>query len=458
MSAATGSPTWRQSLARAGYALLMRALVPLLLLKVWWRGRAEPLYRQAIAERLGLAPPAGGDRLWLHAVSLGETRAAAALVVALREQRPDLRLLLTHGTATGREAGRALLGPNDVQQWLPWDTPGAVRRFLRRQRPCVGVLMETETWPALLHAAQDGGVPVLLANARLSPKSLAGQQRLPALMRPTMGALTAAFAQTDGDAQRLHDAGVPSVEVCGNLKFDMAPDPELLARGRGWRAALGRPVVLAASTREGEEGALLACWQQALAGVDRAQQPLLLLVPRHPQRFHEVAQLVGSSGLTLARRSAWPAGGDPAPGAAAADVWLGDSIGELPLYYACADLALLGGSYGGFGGQNLIESAACGCPLLIGPSTFNFADAAERAIEAGAAQRMRDIASAISAALDLLEDGRTLRTRSEAALRFAAAHRGAARRMAAAIVRHLPLPPASPGLTPPDQHASIGSP
>jgi 3-deoxy-D-manno-octulosonic-acid transferase len=344
---------------------------------------------------------------------------------------------------------------------LPWDTPGAVRRFLHRHRPCAGVLMETEIWPALLHAARTAGVPLLLANARLSPKSLAGQQRLPSLMRPAMGALTAAFAQTEADAQRLHDAGVSAVEVCGNLKFDMAPETALLARGRAWRAALGRAVVLAASTREGEEGALLACWQQALAGVDTARRPLLLVVPRHPQRFDEVAQLVRSSGLVLERRSGWTGGDGPPPGAEAADVWLGDSIGELPLYYACADLALLGGSYGGFGGQNLIESAACGCPLLIGPSTFNFADAAERAIEAGAAQRVPDLAAAMAAALELLDDRRTLRARAEACVRFAIAHRGAARRTAAAIVRHLP-PSSATGalsrLTAPDQRASIDPP
>lgn len=421
--------------ARMVYGTLMRMLLPLLLLKIWWRGRAEPLYRHAVGERLGLAAPAGSGRLWLHAVSLGETRAAAALVEALRAQRPGLRLLLTHGTATGRAAGRALLGPDDVQQWLPWDTPGAVRRFLRRQRPQAGILMETETWPALLHAAQEAGVPILLANARLSEKSLAGQQRLPALMRPAMGALALALAQTDADAQRLHAAGVRRVETCGNLKYDMAPDARLLARGRAWRAALDRPVVLAASTREGEEAMLLTAWSAALARTGITQRPLLLVVPRHPQRFDEVAQLLAGAGLELARRSDWPAGADPAPDALAADAWLGDSLGELPLYYACADVALLGGSYGGFGGQNLIEAAACGCPLLIGPSTHNFADAAERAIDAGAAQREPDFPAAVGAALGLIEDAPRRRAQAEAALHFAQAHRGAAARMAQAILR-----------------------
>ncbi len=260
-------------------------------------------------------------------------------------------------------------------------------------------------------------------------------------MRPAMGALTLALAQTEADAQRLRGGrrdggrGVRQPQVRHDARCR-----------RCWRADApggprsARPVVLAASTREGEEGALLAAWQPALAAMAGARRPLLLLVPRHPQRFDEVARLVAAAGLQLARRSDWPTGADPATGAGAADVWLGDSLGELPLYYACADVALLGGSFGGFGGQNLIEAAACGCPLLIGPSTYNFADAAERAIEAGAALRVSDLPAAVDAALALIGDARRLRDQADAALRFAAAHRGAAARMAAAIVRHLPPP------------------
>jgi 3-deoxy-D-manno-octulosonic-acid transferase len=417
-------------LARAAYALLLRIATPAYLARLWWRGRHEPPYRQQLGERLGYGSAAGEQgRLWLHAVSLGETRAAAPLIAALRERRPGLRLLLTHGTATGREAGQALLRAGDAQAWLPYDTPGAVRRFLRRHRPALGVVMETEVWPNLLQAAQAQGVPMLLANARLSEKSAAQGRRFAALLHSAMARFDAVFAQTEADAQRLRAAHARQVQVMGNLKFDMSPAPALLARGQGWRAVAARPVVLAAVTREGEEAPLLAAWT-ALP----APRPLLLLVPRHPQRFDEVALLVEQAGFTLARRSRWGAG-DPPP----ADVWLGDSIGEMPAYYAAAHVALLGGSFAPLGGQNLIEAAACGCPLVMGPHTFNFADAAERALEAGAALRVATIEQAVALALELLADGRIERM-APLATAFAAQHRGAAAHMAEAIVARLPAP------------------
>lgn len=414
-------------LARVGYSTLMRLLVPAYLCKLWWRGRREPLYRHAMAQRLGLgyaAAPTG--TLWLHAVSLGETRAAAALVDALRRASPGLRLLLTHGTATGFEAGRALLREGDAQTWLPWDTPGAVRRFLRHYRPRVGVLMETEIWPNLLRAADAGQVPMVLANARLSDKSLARARRLDVLMRPVAALVDVALAQGDADARRLREAGAVRAIVCGNLKFDVTPNPKLLARGLQWRQALPRPVVLAAVTREGEETPLLQCWAACAS-----PRPLLLLVPRHPQRFDEVAALVEAAGLSLVRRSSWQE--RPPPAAAVADVWLGDSMGEMPLYYASADVALLGGSFARFGGQNLIEAAACGCPVVMGPHTFNFSEAAELSLAAGAAVRVPDIEAGVQTATALaLDDNRNRWVR--AAFDFAAAHRGAAERMAAEIL------------------------
>jgi 3-deoxy-D-manno-octulosonic-acid transferase len=432
----------RFGLARLAYGLLMRALVPMMLLRLWWRGRAEPLYRRHLAERLGGWQGDGQTgRLWIHAVSLGETRAAAALVEALRRQQPGLRLLLTHGTATGRAAGQAMLQPGDAQAWLPWDSPGAVRRFLARHRPECGVLMETEVWPALLHEAQQRHLPMVLANARLSERSLRQAQRFAALLRPATASLGWVLAQTEGDAQRLRSAGARHTQVCGNLKFDMAPDPALLARGRAWRAALSRPVVLAASTREGEEAELLTQWTQAQARMPPDTRPLLLIVPRHPQRFDEVAALCLASGLVMARRSAWAALQSGLPTAAdhAAQVWLGDSIGELPLYYAVADVALLGGSFAPLGGQNLIEAAACGCPLWMGPSTFNFAEAARLAEAAGAATRAPDMAQALAGALALLAHPDQQAAQAAAARAFAAAHRGAAERMARAILGPRPV-------------------
>ncbi|MCW5636569.1 MAG: 3-deoxy-D-manno-octulosonic acid transferase, partial [Rubrivivax sp.] len=231
----------------------MRLATPLYLLRLLWRSRREPLYRTRLGERLGFAPRAAPGRLWLHAVSLGETRAAAALIDELRRQRPGLALLLTHGTATGRAAGAPLLQPGDAQAWLPYDTPGAARRFLAAQRPALGVVMETEIWPNLLHAAAKAGVPLVLANARLSERSARKGRRLVALMRPAAACLTVALAQTEADAGRLREAGVRDVQVLGNLKFDMTPAPALLAAGRAWREAIGRPVVMFAASREGEE-------------------------------------------------------------------------------------------------------------------------------------------------------------------------------------------------------------
>lgn len=420
-------------LARQAYSWVLRLGTPAYLAKLWQRGGREPLYRHAMGERFGLhLPTMAPGALWLHAVSLGETRAAAALIDALRTQRPGLRLLLTHGTATGREAGQALLREGDQQLWLPFDTPGAVHRFLRQARPCLGVLMETEIWPNLLHAAAARRLPMVLANARLSEKSARQGRRLSLLMRPAADALNLVLAQTEADAQRLRAAGAADVRVCGNLKYDLQPDEDQLACGRAWRAGLSRPVVAAVNTREGEEEVLLDRW--AAWSVPR---PQLLLVPRHPQRFDAVAEMVRRRGLTVSRRSQWEEA-SPAKAAGEADVWLGDSLGEMALYYGLSDLALLGGSFAPLGGHNLIESAACGCPIILGPSTFNFAQAAEGALTAGAAWRARDWDDALGQVRQLLVAPQRLREAAEQATAFAAAHRGAAARMASAIVDLLP--------------------
>ncbi|HKX43090.1 MAG TPA: 3-deoxy-D-manno-octulosonic acid transferase [Burkholderiaceae bacterium] len=426
----------RAHVARAAYSLALRLLQPLYAVRLYWRARVEPLYRRDVAERFGFyadAPSAGW--VWVHAVSLGETRASAALIAALRERMPGMRLLLTHGTATGREAGAELLrnasGHRDRQTWLPYDTPGAVARFLAHFQPAVGVLMETEIWPNLLHAARQRGVPMVLASARLSEKSLRRGETLAALMRPAAESVALVLAQTDADARRLREAGAREVVVCGNLKFDLTPDAALLARGRAWRAALGRDVVLGAITREGEEALLLAAWRDhvrdAAAGETHAR-PLLVIVPRHPQRFDEVAALIAAQGHTLARRSSWTEA--PSESALHADVWLGDSMREMPLYYAMAQLALLGGSFAPLGGQNLIEAAACSCPVVMGPHTFNFAQAAELSIAAGAAARVETMAQGVELACAWLRDHDALAARAQRATEFVAQHRGAAQRMA----------------------------
>lgn len=407
---------------RALYSLAMVAAQPLLLRKLRRRGANEAGYLQDVEERFGRyrAPTLPG-RLWIHAVSLGETRAAAILLDALRAARPDIRLLLTHGTATGRAEGARLLREGDAQAWLPWDTPGAVGRFLDHFRPAAGILMETEVWPNLAAVCHARGVPLALANARLSEKSLAGARRLAWLARPAYASLAAVWAQGGADARRLAQAGATVQGVFGNLKFDASPDPAQLAQGRAWRALQQRPVVMFASSREGEE-------EDFLGAAARHPGVQWLLVPRHPQRFDAVAALVGEAGLAVSRRSTW--GAEPTP----ADVWLGDSLGEMPLYYGMADAALLGGSFAPLGGQNLIEAAACGCPVVAGPHTFNFSDAAALAVDAGAVLRAGSMDEAVALAVALVADPGRQAAAVDAAERFAAAHRGAARRTCEAIL------------------------
>ncbi len=407
---------------RALYSLALRAAQPLLRRKLRRRGRAEPGYLVAIEERFGRYEAATGPgRLWIHAVSLGETRAAAILLHALRQRQPSLRVLLTHGTATGRAEGAKLLREGDVQAWLPWDTPEAVAAFLDHFRPCGGVLMETEVWPNLTAACQARGIPLMLANARLSEKSMRQALRLASLARPAYGALAAVWAQTEADAERLRTLGATVQGVFGNLKFDATPDAVQLARGQAWRAAAGRPVVAFASSREGEEAEFLRA-VRAHADVQ------WLLVPRHPQRFDEVARLAADAGFSVARRSAWGDGPPPA-----AEVWIGDSLGEMAQYYGLAHVALLGGSFAPLGGQNLIEAAACGCPVVMGPHTFNFAEAAALAQAAGAAQRVGSMEEGVRVAVAHAGDAAGRERAAEAGLAFAAAHRGAAMRTAEAV-------------------------
>lgn len=456
-------------LALALYSLLAWLAIPLLRRKLRRRAGAEPGYVQAVPERFGhyTEPVAQGDGplVWVHAVSLGETRAAAILIGALREQLPHMRLLLTHGTATGRAEGVKLLRPGDQQVWLPWDTPGAVRRFLQWSRPVMGILMETEIWPNLVAGCRAQGVPLVLANARLNAKSYRGARRLAWLSRPAYAGLRAVWAQTEQDARRLRELGAPVAGVFGNLKFDARPDAAQLARGRAWGAAARQPVVLLASTREGEEVMWLRCLTMggqvndsttpglsvapgdnprqkeatAVAGKsisvinsgDSTESVQWLVVPRHPQRFDEVERLCRTTGLTVSRRSAWAQGPEPA------DVWLGDTMGEMALYYGMASVALLGGSFAPLGGQNLVESVACGCPILLGPHTFNFAEAADLAVEAGAAQRVVDMAQGIGEAVVLA--GNTVRRAAmeTRCASFIAAHEGAARATARSVVEQL---------------------
>jgi len=425
-----------QRLALWLYGVLVWLATPLLLRKLRRRAIAEPGYGQAIEERFGYyvstphannsSPTRRADAplIWLHAVSLGETRAAAIVLTELRALLPGMRLLLTHGTTTGRAEGAKLLHAGDVQVWQPWDTPAAVRRFVRHWQPSIGVLLETEVWPNLVAGCRSHGVPLVLANARLNEKSHAHAQRLAWLARPAYAGLTAVWAQSEGDAQRLRDVGAQVKGVLGNVKFDVQPDAAQQALGRAWRTASARPVVLLASSREGEE----ALWLQALR--EKATPVQWLIVPRHPQRVDAVQQLCEAAGYSVSRRSQWTHAPQPA------DIWLGDSMGEMALYYSMADVALLGGSFAPLGGQNLLEAIACHCPVIMGPHTFNFAQAAALAEQAQVARRVPDMAAAVALACRQAAIGQAQWTAQCSA--FMAAHQGAARATAVKITEYLP--------------------
>lgn len=416
------------------YTALWFVALPWLFVRLWWRGRREPGYRARIGERFGrydAGAPRARDVVWLHAVSLGETRAAAPLVARIRATFPDTTILLTHMTATGREAGRALCGDRVVQAWLPYDFPFAVRAFLARFAPRAGLLMETELWPNLTAECAKAGVPLFLVNARLSARSLAGYRKAGALSGPMFAALAGTAAQTDADATRLAAAGAQRIVVTGNIKFDAPSAAGTAAAAADLRALFGRdrPVFVAASTRDGEESLLVA----ALASGKLPAHTLTVIVPRHPQRFDEVAALLAARGIPFARRSAR----EPVPAAVA--VVLGDSMGELPVYYAAADVAFVGGSLLPLGGQNLIEAIAEGTPTLVGPHTFNFAEATRNAIAAGAALRVADADALLAEVAALLADPARRSRMRDAAREFHAAHRGAADRLWAWLAPQLPV-------------------
>ncbi|HEU0290240.1 MAG TPA: lipid IV(A) 3-deoxy-D-manno-octulosonic acid transferase [Burkholderiales bacterium] len=406
---------------RFAYTLLLYLLLPYVLARLVWRARRQRGYLEQVSERFGrYAQPVGGPIIWVHAVSVGETRAAEPLIKALMAKYPRHRVLLTHMTPTGREAGDGLFGENVDRCYLPYDYPGAVARFLRHFRPRAGILMETEIWPNLIHGCRAQGVPLHLVNARLSEKSFAGYRRFSQLARESLAGLAAIAAQSTDDARRFAALGASGVQVTGSVKFDVTLPPAQIELGRTWRRDFGerRPVLLAASTREGEEALVL----DALAGIE-APDLLTIIVPRHPQRFDEVERLIVARGIPFQRRSR---GAAIAPGTR---VVLGDSMGEMFAYYAACDIAFIGGSLLPLGGHNLIEACAVGRPVLIGPSTYNFAEAAELAVRAGAALQVPDAGAMAQEAGRLLRDPAAAQRMGQAGLAFCAAHRGATARV-----------------------------
>ncbi|MDB5908574.1 MAG: 3-deoxy-D-manno-octulosonic acid transferase [Massilia sp.] len=410
---------------RSTYSALWWVALPLVLARLWWRGRREPGYRRHWGERLGFYGErgAGYHTIWIHAVSVGETRAAEPLVDALMAAYPHSRVVLTHMTPTGRATGGQLFaryGDRLVQSYLPYDTVSMVRRFIKHFAPRICILMETEVWPNLIAVCAERGIPVALVNARLSERSLRRAGRFRRLMREAARAISLVAAQTTADAERVRALGATRVAVTGSIKFDVVAPPAALEAGAALRARIGaRPVLVCASTRDGEEALILDAF------VNMTQRPagmLLLIVPRHPQRFDDVTRLAEARGLVLARRS------EAGPVAPEVNVVLGDSMGEMFAYCAASDCAFIGGSLLPLGGQNLIEACAMGKPVLIGEHTFNFALVSDEAVAAGAAQRVHDAGHMLQLAARLLQDGAARAAMGERAAAFAERHRGATAR------------------------------
>jgi 3-deoxy-D-manno-octulosonic-acid transferase len=424
-----------KSLALSLYSVVMWCAKPFLRFKLARRGRAEPGYLVNIEERFGRYERSDIQNLtqeqkfvWVHAVSLGETRAAAVLIAALRERLPGMKLLLTHGTATGRAEGEKLLRVGDLQVWQAWDSAATTERFVRHFQPRIGIMMETELWPNMAATCAKHSVPLVIANARMSEKTYLQTKKFDVLARPAYQSLTAVWPQSAADADRFAKLGAPVAGILGNLKFDAQVDAAQLAMGKSWRSKMDKPVAMFASSREGEELQLLQYLQQTDVDVR------WLIVPRHPQRFEAVAALITQHGFKVSKRSDWA--GEPTV-SDARTIWLGDSLGEMALYYGMSDVALLGGSFEPLGGQNLIEAAACGCPIVMGPSVFNFSEAASLAIQAGAAFSENATSHAVDAAVALSLNTNAHRNAAVSALQFAASHQGGAEKTAAAVVKLL---------------------
>lgn len=440
-------------MTRPFYTFLLYLLLPFTPLKLVWRARKQPEYLYHWQERYGVYSAKPHKRvIWLHCVSVGETRAAEPLVNALIAHYPGYQILLTHTTPTGRATSEQCFGDKVMRVYLPYDVPDAINRFLNHFKPTVGVVMETELWFNLIAACNRRQIPLLLLNARLSEKSAHGYRKLGKLAHEGLQHLAAVAAQTEQDAARLKDLGATHVSIMGNLKFDVTPDECALIAGHALRNQLGqkRPVFLAASTRDGEENLIL----DAVAKAD-VPNLLTVIVPRHPQRFDDVAELLKNKSLPFIRRSsllepcADKAAQVKGQGGANHDTEativdphisfvLGDSMGEMFTYYASCDVAFIGGSLLPLGGQNLIEALSIGKPVIIGEHTFNFAQATDSAITAGAAIRVHNPEELAQQLKSLIANPDQQHTMQQAARAFTAANRGAQKRALALLEKFIP--------------------
>jgi len=428
----------------AVYQLLWHLLLPIAFIRLAWRTRHSSEYLNHFSERLGFAY--GKTRtqgsVWIHAVSVGETRAAQPLVEAYLARGETI--LLTHMTLNGRRTGKALfegaIAAGQLRQvYLPYDLCWSVANFMRVFKPKFGLFMETEAWPTIVFYCAEIDLPLFLVNARLSERSARRVNRFGNAGRSLFQAFKGILAQTQLDADRYRSLGVKRVEIVGNLKFDVPLDPSLVQQGRLWKQELHskqRLMVCAASTRDGEEVIILKAWRDLLLGNAFEIAPLLCLVPRHPERFSEVANQIEDAGLTFRRRTEWI---EAPKSDANVDVILGDSMGEMPMYYSAADLVVMGGSLLPFGGQNLIEACAAGCPVMLGEHTYNFQQAALDAIEIGAAKRIQgelnlsEPIALTNALKELLLSAAELVKMSNAAKSYALEHQGATQKIMAAL-------------------------
>ena len=416
---------------RTLYNALWYPAAPLIRRYLRRRAQLSPAYLEHWNERFGGAYPNPVQRpIWIHAVSVGETRAAAPLAAELQARFPDAPLLFTQMTPTGRTAAQTLY-PQAQCRYLPYDRADWAAAFLRGHRPRFGILMETEIWPNLMHEAAAQHIPLFLANARLSEKSQRGYRRIRSLAAPALATLSGCFAQTEADAERLRSIGARNPLVCGNTKYDVAPPAAMQALGRQFRSLIGsRPVFAAASTRfyhgQDEAALILEAWRH-----QDTENSLLVLVPRHPERFQAAFDTAAALGLRVQKRSSGEAVRSDT------QIWIGDSMGELFAYYTAADAAFVGGSLVDSGCQNIIEPLSCGLPVLFGPSTYNFQAACQSAAEAGAALQIgsADELAATAARWLARPDERERHARRAAA--FIRSHQGAAKRMADEIAQAL---------------------
>jgi 3-deoxy-D-manno-octulosonic-acid transferase len=463
--------SWLEQLSLWVYSILMRLLCPWVKLRLARRAHTQPLLASQVQERFGyydftplLTNPVGSC-VWVHAVSLGETRAAGLVMAALRQANPHIRFLLTHGSATGREEGARLLGEQDLQVWQPWDTPASVERFIDHFKPKLALMMETEVWPLWVQTCLSRGIPMCLINARLSEKSFHAALRLAWLARPAYRGLSAVWAQTDEDAQRLSALGAKVRGILGNVKFDAHPNKDQASLGHAVRHVPSLLQVLLASAREGEE---LMFLQSILAlPFEQRRGVNFLVVPRHPERFEEVAQSIVAHGFDLVRRSSFDTLEAFAKaiqmsrdcqdcshqgtalarqnvseaigmgGSRQGQIFLGDSMGEMNFYYACAHVALMGASFKPLGGQNLIEAIANECPVVLGPHTFNFQDIASMALQAGVARSSPTMATGLEDALEWARHPKDWNDSTQRCSAFIQTHQGASKALAKALAEYL---------------------